>query len=770
MNYDFKNLSPAEFEELTRDILQRQLDIYLESFTTGKDEGIDLRYSIAQDNSFIVQCKRYSDYDSLKHQLKKESKKVNNLKPNKYLLSTSVGLTPQRKEEILSIFAPYIKSTEDIYGCDDLNNLLGLYPDIEKKHYKLWLASSNVLRLILNAKVHNQSAFQEESIRQALSVYVENDSFAEALEIISKHKYVVISGIPGIGKTTLSRILSFKLLSSGFDEFVFVSDSISEALKLFEEGKKQVFLFDDFLGKNFLETKISVNEDSRIIHFIEKIARSKDKVLILTTREYILNQAKNAFESFDDARIELAKCTIDLSKYTKLVKAKILYNHIFFSGIPIEYIDTVLKDNNYFNIVEHHNYSPRIIEAITQTHFWLKIEPSNYYSEIMNSLDNPFAIWDKAYTSHISGLSRCLLMIALSTGTPLLLEDMELAMQSFARVNATKYGLMYSTIEFKKALRELENTFIKIFKDNKYQYIIEFQNPSIRDFLIETISQDQDFIKDIISSAVFFNQLTSVFRQNNYVILNDKIYDIGKIVKLDSKALELMVSKLTNEFDYLNNSELSEYKYGNKSSWSRKQKSDYLRLEQILNRFILSEVPHLKKFTLKRIEDLITNDLESNELYSDEQEALVNLFLYFKKELKSYGTDIVRNLAMKIEWINDIKNFMKLRKTLPNEYVGFISSSSALSNKIEDTIISELDHLDSDELSDLLVDIDKYSKEFSLDRNKLVREVEAERDNKFIKEAENSMSVDYYHNPLEQKNSASDTNTLISNLFDSLKN
>ncbi|GAH61012.1 unnamed protein product, partial [marine sediment metagenome] len=57
--YNFLNLSPFDFENLTRDILQKSFNIYLESFTTGKDKGIDLRYSKGKENKLIVQCKRY---------------------------------------------------------------------------------------------------------------------------------------------------------------------------------------------------------------------------------------------------------------------------------------------------------------------------------------------------------------------------------------------------------------------------------------------------------------------------------------------------------------------------------------------------------------------------------------------------------------------------------------------------------------------------------------------------------------------------------------
>jgi hypothetical protein len=76
-NYDFLNLSSSEFEDLSRDLLQKVLSVPLESFTSGRDKGIDLRYAATVRNGIIIQCKRYSNYNSLIVTLKKEVSKVN---------------------------------------------------------------------------------------------------------------------------------------------------------------------------------------------------------------------------------------------------------------------------------------------------------------------------------------------------------------------------------------------------------------------------------------------------------------------------------------------------------------------------------------------------------------------------------------------------------------------------------------------------------------------------------------------------------------------
>src|SRR5690625_372090 len=130
-NYNLLNLSPIEFEDLAGDLLQEHLGLYLESCKEGKDGGIDLRYSHDK-NNHIIQCKRYNDFNNLKSNLSLEVEKVNKLNPKRYSVVTSVPLLPHHKSEIKKLFNPHILNTSDIYGYDDIINLLGLYAEIEK--------------------------------------------------------------------------------------------------------------------------------------------------------------------------------------------------------------------------------------------------------------------------------------------------------------------------------------------------------------------------------------------------------------------------------------------------------------------------------------------------------------------------------------------------------------------------------------------------------------------------------------------------------------
>lgn len=105
-NYDFLILSASEFERLTRDLLQKHLGCYIESFTSGRDGGIDLRCAGIKDSSTIIQCKRYKEYSSEKHCLARWA--YRRIFKNTYVILLAKELYPDIQKYVLE---------KNIYYC-----------------------------------------------------------------------------------------------------------------------------------------------------------------------------------------------------------------------------------------------------------------------------------------------------------------------------------------------------------------------------------------------------------------------------------------------------------------------------------------------------------------------------------------------------------------------------------------------------------------------------------------------------------------------------
>lgn len=518
--YDFHVLQPSEFEELTRDLLQKEWKCFIESFTSGRDGGIDLRCSTNNGGKAIIQAKRYKDYSSLLSNLKGEVVKVRKLNPERYYVSTSVGLTPANKEEIKQLFAPYIKDVADIFGNDDLNNLLGRHCEVEKQYYKLWLTSTAVLETILHKAPVLWSDFELEDIKSHISTYVMNDSFDKAREILRNHNYVIISGIPGIGKTTLARMLVYDYLANGFEEFINLSGDIDTAAKLFKRDKKQVFFFDDFLGASVFEDG-GTGFAQKLMTFIRQIRSDKSKAFILTTREYILAEARTHYEKMRTENIEMAKCILDVGAYTKAVKAKILYNHMANAQLPQDYINQFLKDRNYNNIINHHNYNPRIIETYIDKGLWKTTDPDSFMPQFKHLLSNPFLVWEIAFDKLPPECKYALLVLA-TMGEQVTIDDWKKAYIHFCSNTDLGVALSFDDTTWNKIVKLLHDCFIRTRKHHNL-IIVTTYNPSVSDFLINYIGQNENIQKALIQKSFFSEQITYAFTEaesHNYKLPN----------------------------------------------------------------------------------------------------------------------------------------------------------------------------------------------------------------------------------------------------------
>ena len=133
-----KNVPLFPYLGLCADLLSTVFKKRIERFKPGKDRGVDGRFFSDEGKEIILQFKHYlkTGYLGLISKLKREeTKKVKILNPEKYIFVTSLPLSRDNKKEIKNIFHPYIYREDDIYGQEDLNDLLSINPQIEERHF-----------------------------------------------------------------------------------------------------------------------------------------------------------------------------------------------------------------------------------------------------------------------------------------------------------------------------------------------------------------------------------------------------------------------------------------------------------------------------------------------------------------------------------------------------------------------------------------------------------------------------------------------------------
>jgi hypothetical protein len=519
-NYDFTAaLSPIDFELLSKDLLEAELGIRFENFREGRDRGIDLRYAPAERSStlkssvqsplqeraeIIVQCKRYSKYSDLKSVLeRKELAKLKELNPHRYILTTSVPLSPSQADELRQLLSPFVRSTEDVYGRERLNGLLTKHQDVERRHLKLWVSSVGVLEEILHARTYSVSREEVERTLAASRIYVKNRSFEEALEILKKQHVCIVSGIPGIGKTTLARMLLLYFYRLDF-EIVKIDSDISEARDVPYHSKPRFYYYDDFLGQTAQADKLNKNEDQKLLDFMTSVRDSKHALFVLTTREYILNQARLHYEKLAREKLDYRMCVMDLSKYSRRIRAEILYNHLHFSHLPRAHVQALISGRGYLKIVDHRNYNPRLIEYLTDSQWVGDVAAADYFAMFMRNLDTPVLIWEHAFDQQIQESSRDLLLVLATMPTESRVTDMEKAFEAFHDRQSGARSLPTERDAFRRALKELDGTFISTRQAGEL-ILLQFHNPSIRDFIRGRLLS-APLLEELMDASIFFEQ------------------------------------------------------------------------------------------------------------------------------------------------------------------------------------------------------------------------------------------------------------------------
>ena len=512
-DYTFETLNDKEFEVLTVDLLSKEFNTRIERFKSGRDGGVDGRFFEGSfDNDVVIlQCKHWlkSGIKALIAECKKaEAVKVKALNPSRYIFVTSLALSAKNKKDIYETFSPYVKHESDIFGQEDLNSLLAKYPEVERQHYKLWLAGTNVLQSILSNDVLGRSSFELEEIQEFLPKYVRTENHKIAFEKLEELSSIIINGEPGIGKTTLAKQMCFEYAAQGY-QLVVVHESIVEAEQLYNSELKQIFYFDDFLGSNFL-TAIDAKQDSHIVSFMKRVSKDSLKRFILTTRSNILNQGKRLSEKFEQGNLDRNEYEIKIQSLTEFDRAEILYNHIYFSDLSEGFIHQIYVDKRYRSIISHKNFNPRLIEFITDA---IKVEkeanPEGYWDYIQKSLDNPKDIWRGMIQTQISDLDRHIVIAIVLNGSPVSEEQMG------ALLTNLKESGLDTTSEYpivSNIMRGLVGSVLNRNINKGGQVTYSLFNPSIADFVISEYFDRADYVAKLVNCLRTKNALSNIER------------------------------------------------------------------------------------------------------------------------------------------------------------------------------------------------------------------------------------------------------------------
>ncbi|WP_416864672.1 MAG: restriction endonuclease [Imperialibacter sp.] len=598
-NFDFHRLLfPTEFENFCRDLLEiRETGITFTTYRRGRDGGIDIRATNSKEK-IIGQCKLYdpTKYNVLLRNLKKELATCKRENANRYILCINIELTPLRSSEILEIFSGYIKREEDIIDGIKLNKYLSQeqYQYLFKSYSKLLIPNFQSIELALDKvffrKYYQKTTYFLHEIETKHRLFHHTAQLPFLIQHLEENKVIILTGNPGVGKTTTAMMIANFFLSKKVKDLIFLEErDYTDTLSIAEENR--LIIVDDFWGQNFSpQIKGHDTFQREFQTIIGHFTNSKNCFLILTSRDYVIRDVLKEAELETENLLNTNKHVINIEDHSREDKVKILLNHLLFYDFDLSYFQNALYNDTFEHIIKHRNYSPRHLDFFIKTYLSDGYQSRYaFYDSLFRYLDNPTAFWNDTFQK-LNPTAKAILLILLVSGDPMDIKDLK---SSFNDIQIKAREILNEGIipgDFDKEFKKLEEFYISINQDEYYHDTsIKFQSPGIKDYLLEFLRNDGYlWIHPIILKARFFNQLTFVFctKEEKISDFESDIPLYGQKILLSQDLKALLKQKLLYEFEVLNyfNTEPKELS-DQLTRYHSNEETQYFKLKELIRLF-----------------------------------------------------------------------------------------------------------------------------------------------------------------------------------------
>lgn len=410
---------------------------------------------------------------------------------DRYIIVTNCTVTAKARVAIISLFNEIGVRSVVILERTGVERHVRESPRLRAKVPRLYGIGD--LSQILDDRRIEQSQVILQSIAADLITFVPTASYRKAVDVLNKHKMVVLLGDPASGKTTIANCLIVGSIDQTSGEPIIVKGFDEIRSHWNPRLPARIFYFDDFLGPWSLlwERVYQLNDNMDYI----KGAMMSGCRFIFTSRNYIWQEAQENIKFSQLNSLHGGQVAIDLQELTALEKAQILFNHLRNGNQSAEWRRRFRP--YYRQIVLDENFSPECARRLGRSEFTSGLKPQQ------SMIERFVRQQGECLVESIRGLDNthkgALAAVYMSGGVLLG------ARKEYSSVAAAMelYGI--GVAEIRSAMSAMRDVFVKT-GGGPTEAGWVFKHPTIREAMATIVRQDPD----LVEIAIRGNSLSSV--------------------------------------------------------------------------------------------------------------------------------------------------------------------------------------------------------------------------------------------------------------------